>query len=73
MCNFLDAQGRLVDHPLNQRTMSVGLGALRNARHIVLASGGAQRASAILAVIRAIGCQTLVTDESAARAMLAAA
>lgn len=72
MCNFLDAEGKLVDHPLNQRTMSVGLDALRNARHIVLASGGAQRAVAILAVVRAIGCHTLVTDETAARAILAA-
>lgn len=70
MCNFLDAEGKLVDHPLNQRTMSVGLDALRNARHIVLASGGAQRAPAILAAIRAIGCHTLVTDETAARAIL---
>jgi DNA-binding transcriptional regulator LsrR (DeoR family) len=72
MCNFLDRDGKLVDHPLNQRTMSVGLEALRNARHIVLASGGEQRATAILAVIRSIGCHTLVTDESAARAMLRA-
>lgn len=71
MCNFLDAEGRLLDHPLNACTMSVGLDALKAARHIVLASGGKHRATAIMAVIRAIGCHTLVTDEHAARAMLA--
>ena len=72
MCNFIDSGGRLVDHPLNGRTMSVGTGPLKSARHIVLASGGRQRATAMLAVIRAIGCHTLVTDEHAARAILAA-
>lgn len=70
MCNFLDAEGRLIPHPLNGRTMSVGLDALKAARHIVLASGGKDRATAILAVIRAIGCNTLVTDEHAARSIL---
>lgn len=71
MCNFVDGGGRLIDHPLNQRTMSVGLDTLKAARHIVLAGGGSHRAAAILAVIRAIGCNTLVTDEHAARALLA--
>lgn len=70
MCNFLDAEGTLVDHPLNGRTMSVGVDTLKQARHIVLASGGRERAPAILAVIRSIGCNTLVTDEHAARALL---
>lgn len=70
MCNFIGADGNPIDHPVNQRTMSVGLDALRSARHIVLASGGSRRAAAILAVIRAIGCNTLVTDEHAARCIL---
>jgi DNA-binding transcriptional regulator LsrR (DeoR family) len=70
MCNFLDNSGALVPHPLNERSMSVGLGPLRNAKHVVVASGGAQRATAILAVIRSIGCNTLVTDEHAARNIL---
>jgi DNA-binding transcriptional regulator LsrR (DeoR family) len=71
MCNFIDRDGELIDHPLNSRTMSVGIEAVKSARHIVLASGGKQRAGAILAVIRAIGCNTLITDEHAARSILA--
>jgi DNA-binding transcriptional regulator LsrR (DeoR family) len=70
MCNFIDAEGRPVDHPLNRRIMSVGIETLQAARHKVLASGGRERAPAILAVVRSIGCNTLVTDEHAARALL---
>jgi DNA-binding transcriptional regulator LsrR (DeoR family) len=70
MCNFIDAEGRPVDHPLNRRIMSVGIETLKAARHKVLASGGRERAAAILAVVRSIGCNTLVTDEHAARALL---
>lgn len=70
MCNFIDARGALIDHPLNARIMSVGIGAVKGARHKVLASGGHDRAAAILAVNRSIGCNTLITDEQAARALL---
>ncbi len=56
----------------DQRPHHVGRPAvLRTAKHIVLATGGERRAAAILAVIRCIGCNTLITDEAAARAMLA--
>lgn len=71
MCNFIDAGGAPVDHPVNARVMSIGIPALRAARHKVLASGGDDRASAILAVHRSIGCNTLITDERTARALLA--
>ena len=71
MCHFLDAEGREVPHPLNGRVMSVSLDRLATARHVVLACGGAARAPAILATRRRIGCHTLVTDEAAARALLA--
>ena len=71
LCNFLDAEGRSVPHPLNKRVMSVDLEDLRKAAHVVLACGGAHRAAAIRAAIRRVGCHTLVTDEGAARALLA--
>ena len=70
MCNFIDEHGHSVDHPVNQRVMSVGLEAVAQARHILIAAGGAHRARAILAARARIGCHTLVTDEAAARAML---
>jgi DNA-binding transcriptional regulator LsrR (DeoR family) len=70
MCNFLDAEGRSVDHPLNERVMSISLDTIARARHVVLATGGQDRAAAILAAHKRIGCNTLVTDEHAAKRLL---
>ncbi|EUB97985.1 transcriptional regulator, DeoR family [Rhizobium sp. CF080] len=70
MFNFLDEDGRSVDQKLNERVMSVDLDTLRKARHIVLSSGGAHRAVAIRATIRRVGCNTLITDETAAKELL---
>ncbi len=70
MCNFLDAEGRTIDHPIRDRVMSIDLDTVKKARHIVLVSGGAHRAPAIRATIRRVGCNTLITDEGAALAML---
>ncbi|WP_421692701.1 sugar-binding transcriptional regulator [Aestuariivirga sp.] len=70
MCNFVDAHGVPVPHPINARSMSVGIGTLKAARHKVLASGGRSRAAAILAIVRSIECNTLITDEHAAQALL---
>lgn len=71
LCQFLDAQGQTVAHPVHDRVMAVDLDTIATASHVVLASGGARRAGAIRATIRRTGCQTLVTDEAAARALLA--
>ena len=70
MFNFLDKDGNSVDHSINQRVMSVDLDTLKKAKHIVLSSGGAHRAVAIRATIKRVGCNTLITDESAAKALL---
>ncbi|MCL6706465.1 sugar-binding transcriptional regulator [Pseudomonas sp. R2.Fl] len=70
MFNFLDAEGRAVDHPINERVMSVDLDTLKKARHIVIVSGGAHRAIPIHATMKRIGCNTLITDEAAARELL---
>lgn len=70
MFNFLDAEGNSVDHPINKRVMSVDLDTLKKAKHIVISSGGAHRAQAISATIKRIGCNTLITDESAAKSLL---
>ncbi len=70
LCNFLAADGSTVPHSLNERVMSIGLDTIARARHIVIATGGAPRAEAILAARKRIGCNTLVTDEHAARRLL---
>jgi DNA-binding transcriptional regulator LsrR (DeoR family) len=70
LCNFLDAEGRSVDHSLNRRVMSVELDDLKKAKHLVIASGGPRRAPAILAAIKRVGCNTLITDESVAQEII---
>ncbi len=70
MCNFFDKDGASVAHPINQRVMSIDLDTIARAGHVVIACGGAHRAEAISAAIKRIGCNTLVTDEGAARAIL---
>jgi len=66
MCNFLSTDGQPIDHPLRHRVMSIGLDTVARADHVVIATGGAARAEAILAAHRRLGCDTLVTDEHAA-------
>lgn len=70
LCTFLDAEGKSVAHPLNRRVMSIPLDDLATAGHLVIASGGASRSAAIRAAIRRVGCNTLITDEGAALALL---
>jgi DNA-binding transcriptional regulator LsrR (DeoR family) len=70
LCNFLDADGRSVDHPVNERVMSISLDTIARAQHIVIATGGAARAEAILATRKRVGCNTLITDERGARRLL---
>jgi DNA-binding transcriptional regulator LsrR (DeoR family) len=70
MCQFLNERGQSVDHPIHERVMAVDLDIVSQARHKVLAAGGEHRAQAILAAVRRLGCNTLVTDEGAAQAML---
>jgi DNA-binding transcriptional regulator LsrR (DeoR family) len=72
LCHFLDENGRTVAHPITERIMSVALDTVGKAKHVVVACGGVNRARAIAAVIKRIGCSTLVTDEGAARAILLA-
>lgn len=71
LCNFLDPAGVTVNHPLRDRVMSIDLDTVARAGHVVIACGGAHRATALAAAIRRLGCNTLVTDEDAARALLA--
>jgi DNA-binding transcriptional regulator LsrR (DeoR family) len=67
LSNVYDLEGRVVDHPLNQRVMSVPMEAVRAAPVRVLAAGGAHKLSAIEGAIRLLKPTALVTDEITAR------
>lgn len=67
---FLDADGRPVDHPLNQRVMALALSDLKAIPNSILASGGIYKAPIIRAVLTAGYVKRLVTDEACAEAVL---
>ncbi|WP_445491516.1 sugar-binding transcriptional regulator [Rhodopseudomonas sp. RCAM05734] len=64
--HYLDAAGRIIDHPLTSRVVNPALDDLLRLPEIVLAAGGRQKTAIILASIRAGLCHVLITDENAA-------
>lgn len=68
--NILDAEGRLVDHDLNNRLIGLTLDDLRAVPNVILAAGGAHKVPIIRAALRAGIVTTLVTDEDTATALL---
>ena len=70
LCQFIDADGRIVDHPLNRRFIAIGLERLRKVKRTVLVSGGAEKAAALLAALKILSPTVLITDEVTASALL---
>ncbi|MFC7397545.1 sugar-binding transcriptional regulator [Chelatococcus sp. GCM10030263] len=67
---FLDAEGRPVDHPLNERVMALPLGDLKTIPKAILASGGLHKRAIVKAILTAGYVKYLVTDEACAEAIL---
>ena len=70
LCHFIDADGKLVDHPVNRRVIAVDLDDLRRVPKIVVAAGGHRKVAAIRAALKATGAGVLITEEVAARGLL---
>lgn len=68
---FFDASGRELTTSLGDRTVAVGLDALRDCPLSVLVAGGARKAEAVRAALRGGLATVLVTDEVVADALLA--
>lgn len=60
---FLDANGKPVDHPLNRRVLAPGVAELARIPCVVVSSGGANKTAIIAAVLRARLVSVLVCDE----------
>lgn len=72
LCHFIDAEGKVVDHPVNRRVVAVGLEDLRRVPKIIVAAGGRRKVAAIRAALKTTGAGVLITDESAAKGLLRA-
>ncbi|QPC90614.1 sugar-binding transcriptional regulator [Mesorhizobium sp. INR15] len=71
LCYFVDAAGRLVDHEINGRVMAVDLDVVGQVPNVVLAAGGKRKVPAILAALKAVSTNVLITDSDTATALLA--
>jgi DNA-binding transcriptional regulator LsrR (DeoR family) len=63
LCHFIDADGNVIDHPVNDRVIAVNPTSLRGTRHIVLASGGWHKLEVIRAGLKMLQPTVLITDE----------
>lgn len=70
---FIDANGKVVDHPMNDRVMAIDPRDLGATRKIVLASGGWRKYDAVRAAMKLLKPHVLVTDESVAERLVAEA
>lgn len=71
LCRFIDAEGNVIDHPINDRVIAFDPRELRNARTVVLASGGWQKYEAIKGAMNLLKPHVLVTDEHNAQRLIA--
>jgi DNA-binding transcriptional regulator LsrR (DeoR family) len=63
LCRFIDADGNVIKHPINERVVAVDPKDLRGARKLVLASGGWQKFDVIRGALKFMKPHVLVTDE----------
>ncbi|MBK3843903.1 sugar-binding transcriptional regulator [Paraburkholderia aspalathi] len=61
--NFFDADGELIDHPINDRVMSVPLEIIKKVPMRVLAAGGASKVAALAGALKLLKPTVLITDE----------
>jgi lsr operon transcriptional repressor len=67
----IDAHGRPVDHPINERVIGIGLADLAKIPNVILAAGGVHKVPVIRALLCLGQIDTFVTDETTARDLLA--
>ena len=68
--NFFDVQGRLVDHPLNERSMSIPLASLHAAPVRILVAGGSEKLEAMIGAFHLLRPTVVITDEITAAGLL---
>ncbi|MDQ0471707.1 sugar-binding transcriptional regulator [Labrys wisconsinensis] len=69
LSHFLGADGRVIETPLSQRSISVGVEDLHG-RRVVAIAGGPSKTSAIRAVLNSDFLKGLITDEATARRLV---
>jgi len=66
----VDAEGRPINHPINERVIGIGLDDLTAIPNVILAAGGPRKVAIVRAILKRGVVNTLVTDEMTARSLL---
>ncbi len=70
MGHVLNAEGEMIDHPINERVIGLTLDDVANIDNVILAAGGLHKVKIIAAALKRGLVDTLVTDEKTAAALL---
>lgn len=66
LCHFVDEEGNIINHPVNDRVIAINPRQLRSARNMVLASGGWNKVKIVRAAIKLLQPKVLIVNESVA-------
>lgn len=68
----IDAEGKPIDHPINEKVIGIGIPDLARIPNVILAAGGTHKVAVCRAILRLGLIDTFVTEENTARALVAA-
>ena len=68
--HWIDANGDVIDHPLNRSVLAMSLDDLRHVPTVILASGGDDKITVLRAALQRKTVSVLVTDEVTAKKLL---
>lgn len=68
--HILNADGNLIDHPLNGQVIGLTLEEMVQIKNVILAAGGLHKVPVIRAALQRAFVDTLVTDENTAQALI---
>lgn len=72
LCHFVDEEGNVLRHPVNDRVMSVEPSMLTTARNMVLVSGGWHKVKVVRAGLKLLRPKVLIVNERVAESLLTA-
>ena len=61
--NFINIEGEIVSHPVNDRAIAIDIAKLQKARDVVLIAGGIEKFDALIGALRLLRPSHLITDE----------
>ena len=70
LCRFIDANGKVIDHPLNDRVLAIDPRNLAGAKKIVLTAGGWEKYEVVSAALKLVKPHVLITDEGVAERLV---